>query len=105
MGLARVKNWLKFTPQYMAAKTDAQRDQVMHKFEAANAGIEPSDGIHHEIFPDDEPVNGRYRWMARTYDKDGTPHQMTGSEESPAQSVQAAIAWSESKKADLRGKA
>lgn len=65
---------------------------------------EPRDGIHHEIFPDDEPVNGRYRWMARTYDKDGTPHQMTGSEESPAQSVQAAIAWSESKKADLRGK-
>lgn len=66
---------------------------------------EPRDGIHHEIFPDDEPVNGRYRWMARTYDKDGTPHQMTGSEESPEASVQAAIAWSESKKAELRGKA
>jgi hypothetical protein len=61
--------------------------------------------VHHEYFVADEPENGRWPWLCRVYDKDGVPHQTTGSEEASEQARTAALAWANMKKAELRGAA
>lgn len=67
---------------------------------SADAGA--ADGIHHEFFIDDEPVNGRIGWLCRVYAPGGVLHQSSGSEETNQSAVQAAIGWAESTKAELR---
>ena len=86
-------------------------DKIMGKDAAPAEVAEPvapvlpsniRDGIHHEFFLDDEPVNGRYGWLCRVYARGGVMHQTSGSEETNAAATQAAIDWAESKKAELR---
>lgn len=62
----------------------------------------PVDNVHHEYFVGDEPTNGRWGWLCRVYAHDGTPHQMTGAEETTEQARAAALAWAESTKRTLR---
>lgn len=60
------------------------------------------DGIHHEIFIDDEPNNGRYGWLCRVYSRAGLHAQSNGSEESAVAAVQSASAWADSTMAQMR---
>lgn len=64
----------------------------------------PGTRIYHEYFAPSEPVNGRYQWSARVYAADGTPYEMTGSEETHRATCLSALAWAEETKAMLRGK-
>ena len=64
---------------------------------------EPQDGVHHEYFVNDVAVNGRIGWLARVYAQDGTPHENSGSEETPEQAALAAQGWAADKKRELRG--
>lgn len=67
--------------------------------------VSMKDGIYHEFFVSDEPEKGRYGWLGRVYARGGVMHQTSGSEETNEAAAQAAIAWAEAKKDELRREA